>query len=457
MTDEVIETDAPEIPQYPDGVYFHMPEDHYHAQKRFRASGIISMMASECDFWAGSWMNQDRDDTATDAQLLGRAFHTARLEPELLTERFVRKIEQSDYGDDLLTTDNQVRAMIKKLQPKKEDYPEALHTDTDVKKALKELGQPQSQKGESAEDRQRRLRGLSAGVVFWQDIIAEWEAEHGSMREPDDENALDRAKRLRSYGYEGPVWVLEQDEFEAELNGRTPLPAKFWDQITADIDEMKVSPVAQKYLTGGKPEVSILWTDESVPGHPVKMMCRIDYLRPDRHTDVKTFDNPQRKPVKKCIRDQFQFNGYYIQAVVYHEATEVSRAGKLNLMDAKSEDETDFFKQIVGAKKPLRCTYVFQQKGGVPNVRAAHIQFSRHHASFDAAGIGVDENTAENVRDMYAETSLFVRRAEHEVATSIELFARCMAKYGEDRKWYPLDPEFDISDDSFRPYFLEEY
>ena len=460
MNDDVIETDAPEapsIPQYPDGVYLHMPEEHYHAQHRLSASGIGWMMASEADFWANSWMNPEYDDTPTDAQLLGRAFHTARLEPELLDVRFVREIEQSDYGDDLLTTDSQVRAKIKELQPQKEDHPEALRTDTDVKKALKELGQPQSQAGETAEDRQRRLRGLSAGVVFWDDIVAEWEAEHGAMREPDDENSLDRARRLRSYGYEGPIWALEREAFEAGLDGRTALPAKFWDQITADIEAMKVSPVASKYLTGGMTEVSILWTDESVAGHPVKMKCRIDHLRPDLFTDVKTFDNPQRKPVRQCIADQFQFNRYYIQAVVYREGTEAVRSGRLNLMDATGEAETAFFRQIVEAEMPLRCTYVFQQKGGVPNVLACPIRFGRHHASFDAAEIGVNADTAANVKAMYSEASLFVRRAEHEVATCIELFARCMDKYGTDRKWYPLEPEFDISDNSFRPYFLEEY
>ena len=457
MTDDVIEADAPEIPQYPDGVYLHLPEEHYHAQERMSLSGINWMIASEGDFWANSWMNPDRDDAPTPAQLLGRAFHMARLEPEKLGQRFVRQIEPEDFGDNLLKTDVDVRAAIKAMQPQKEDYPDALRTDADVKRALKDLGQPQSQGAETPEDRRARLRSHSSNVIFWDDIVADWEAEHGPMSGPEGEAALDRAQRLRSYGYEGPIWALEQDEFERVRAGREALPAKFWDQVMADIDAMQTSPIAARYLTGGRAEVSILWTDTSIPGHPVKMKSRLDHMAPARFTDVKTFDNPQRKPVRQCIRDQFRFNRYYVQAVVYREAAETARSGGLNLMDSTGAEDDAFFRSLIECSDPMRCTYVFQQKGGVPNVLATHIRFGRHHASFEAAEIGVSEETAENVKAMYAQPSLFVRRAENEVVTALRTFVACMEKYGPGRKWYPLDPEFEISDDSFPPYFLEEF
>lgn len=465
MTDDVIDDetqtlteDAPSaepIPQFPDGVYLRMAEEDYHAQRRLSSSGIGLILASPADFWAKSWLNPDREDVTTDAQLLGRAFHTARLEPDELHKRFAREIEKEDFGEGLLSTDGEVREKIKEYQPDKSDYPDALFTDADVKEALAELGEKQSLKGEKAPDRQARLREASAGVTFWDDITAEWEAKNGPIREPKDETPLERARRLKALGYEGHIWIIEQAEFLASLDGRTALPGRFWDQIASDVGDMQSSPIAAAYLTDGLAEVSVLWTDNTDPEHPVKMKCRIDYLRPDVFVDVKTFDNPQRKTLRKCLDDQFKFNRYYIQAVVYREGVEQIRKGLVDIMDAETDHEKDVLTKIQLAPAPLRCTYVFQQKGGVPNVIARPVRFGRHHASLDAAEIGVDAETAANVKAMHEESSLFVRRAEHEVATSIETFAQYMAKYGEGRKWYPMNPIMDLDDNAFGTFWLE--
>lgn len=453
MTDDVIDDETQEIDaapeQFPDGIYLTMDEDVYHAQHRLSASGIKTMLASEADFWAGSWMNPDRENTTTDAQILGRAFHTARLEPEKLESRFVRAIEKADYSDDLLTTDSEVRAEIKARQPQKADYPGAIATDADVKRELKERGEKQSLSGEAAGGRRKRLAGLSSDIVFWDDIVAAWEDKNGPIAEPEGETHEDRARRLLSYGYTGTIWCLEKERFEAELAGREALPAIFWDQVQADIKSMRGNDIAADNLTGGLAEVSVLWTDEATG---VKMKSRIDYLKPDKFTDVKTFDNPQKKPLRQCIYDQFRFNGYYLQARVYSEATEQIRIGDLPIWDAMKSDVID---QIRERKAPLNCVYVFQQKRGVPNVIACPIHLTRPPAGQRAAESGADEESVSFNRDRYANRSLFAARAEHEIAGALDKFKRCMEVYGEGKKWRPLDPEIAIDDEGFNGFWLE--
>ena len=455
MTDKVIETDIeqPEIEQLPDGIYINLDEDHYHAQRRLSSSGISAMMCSEADFWVKSWMNSERNDDPTDAQLLGRAFHAARLEPDTFEEKYIRQIDKDDFPD-ALVTDADVRAQIKEIAPKKEDFPDALSKDAEVKAALKELGQPQTVGGETVDDRKERLRKSSAGVVFFDDIVTEWEAENGSLDAPDNETPLQRAQRLLSYGYDGKIWSVEKYRFENSLDGRTPLPRNFWEQIKSDIAEMSGSTIAEKYLSGGIAEVSILWTD---PASGVALKCRIDYLTADNFTDVKTFENVSRKNVRQCIEDAFRYNRYYIQARFYWEGIEAARLDlDLQVIDAITGEQTasPVIDAIRQRDSGVRCTYVFQQKRGVPNVFACPVLLSQTHASIDAAATG-DKSVDDRVRDRYAEKTLMCLRAEHEIAEAIDRFSKCMDIYGENEKWRPLDPEFSISDASFNGFWLE--
>ena len=455
MTDqtEIIETDEDviEVEQYLDGVYLHMDEDEYHAQRRLSASGVNALRASEADFWA-KFLDPNRDDKPTKAQLLGRAFHTARLEPDMLHERFVRDLEKDDMPDGALMTDFEVRAAIKAMHPDPKDHPEALRTDTDVKNALAEVGQPKTKQGETADDRRLRLRQASAGVVFWKDVVDEWEAAHGPMAEPDGETPLQRAQRLVAYGYEGAIWAIERDKFEQDRGDRTALPSEFWDQIMRDVDDLQGSPVAEKYLTGGLAEVTVLWTDAETG---VQWKARLDYLRPDLFTDAKTFVNQRGKAVRECLADAFRFNGYFIQARIYREATEEIRQGRLQVMDAVTEAETAVIDAVQKQKGPLQCVYVFQQKEGVPNVIACPIRLETLHASHEAGSIGADPEKIAEVAAKYSQPTLICRRAEHEIAEAVERYVACVERYGFDKKWRPLHDTFEITDGAFPGFWLE--
>lgn len=440
------------IEQLPDGIYLHLDEREYHGQNRLSSSYTGKLLISEGDFWASSWMNPNKEDKDTPARKMGRAYHTARLEPGKIDERFIRDLDQQDMPDDALMIDRDVVNAIKGMLPKKEDHPDAVFTDTDVKKRLAELGQPQTQKGESAEDRKARLRQASASTLFWEDIIAEWEAEHGPVKGPEGESAFDRALRLESYGYEGKIWILERDRFVKSLDGRTPIPRTLWDQMVADIEAMKDSPVVERYLTGGLAEVTVLWTE---PESGLKLKARIDYLRPDLFTDVKTFDNARGKPYQECIFDAVRYNGYYRQFRFYHNAVEAIRLD-MDLAVKDSEDETELavIEAIRKRHGPIEAAAVFQQKGQVPNLYGCPVRIKKTHASVQASLTGDAEADA-IMQQKYQDWSLFAIKAQAEIEQAFMLYQKCMAHYGVDQPWEPIEPFFDIDDNSFNGFWLD--
>lgn len=184
-----------------DGVYFGLPEEVYHAVPRLSASGIQKLCVSPATFWRGSWLDPDRpeqDEDATKAQVLGKAYHCARLEPDRFETAYVRQPEKDDYGNDLLTSDVAIKAELKKLE-------------------------------------------LTQSV--------------------GDETSVERAKRLVEAGHEGPIWCIIMDEFETERAGRIPISGRFFDQIVQDMERLHGNEEIAAKLTGGQPEVSIFWTD----------------------------------------------------------------------------------------------------------------------------------------------------------------------------------------------------
>jgi len=194
------ETNVEKIPaadnDLPDGVHFGLDEKIYHALPRLSASGITDLLVSPGTFWKNSWLDPDKCDDDTPARILGRAYHTARLEPHKLDAQFVCELDKGDFADGLVT-------------------------DSAVKAKLKELEQPQSKSGETM---------------------------------------LDRCWRLRDAGYTGPIYQIALDEWEEEKGDRTPIPAKYWRDIQVDMDRMRNSPEIAKLFTDGAAEVSLLWT-----------------------------------------------------------------------------------------------------------------------------------------------------------------------------------------------------
>lgn len=186
-----------------DGIYFGLPIDDYLAIERLSKSHIKNMLVSPADFWADSWLNPEPEKLTPEqekrrekARLLGKAYHTARLEPDQFDRLYARELS-------------------------KEDAPEGcLFTGNDMKAALKELGEKQT--GTVAEQAERlEMAGVSRSKIWL---------------------------------------FVEQDYAESLPEGCVQLAPEDYDDIKRDMKRMRQVEEIDQALRDGFAEVSILYT-----------------------------------------------------------------------------------------------------------------------------------------------------------------------------------------------------
>jgi hypothetical protein len=151
-----------------------MIDDAYHAIHRLSASGMQNMLVSPATFWASSWLNPDRTEQTTAARVIGRAYHSARLEPELFARNYVRALDKAEL-------------------PKG-----ALVTGKDMEAALAAMGLPKSG---SVVEQAERLRGAGYDGVIWQIELAKWErlrAKRIAIPAVTYDEIVEDGKRLRA-------------------------------------------------------------------------------------------------------------------------------------------------------------------------------------------------------------------------------------------------------------------
>lgn len=374
-----------------DGIYFGLPADVYHAVPRLSSSGIQKMCVSPATFWRGSWLDPDRpapDEDETIWQILGRAYHTARLEPHLFEATYVRELDKADM-------------------PKG-----TLFTATDMGKKLEEFGLKKS----------------------------------GSVGE--------QAERLADSGFPTTqLWHIAKAEWEEARQGRSPLPAKHYDQMITDRDRISANSQIAPLLQGGEAEVSIFWTDE----HGVQMKSRLDYLTRDWWADFKTFDNSRGKNLNQALVDAVRYNRYYIQAPVYREAIEQVRMNGLQIIEAQTDDQQALIAALQMKPGELRCWYIFQEKGGIPNLLAREFPFYSvpYTRLFEADAFAKDEaRKAAVLEAQKSRTTLFVKGAG-EVLQAKKMFVLYSQVYSPGEPWFPIEAVGAFSDEDFHPYWLE--
>src|SRR5689334_7216613 len=79
-------------------------------------------------------------------------------------------------------------------------------------------------------------------------------------------------------------------------------------------------PENKKLITGGYPEVTIVWHEDGI-----RFKARVDYLRPKAMIDLKTFANQLGKPVESAIIYAMASGKYHIQAAFYMRAIEAAK------------------------------------------------------------------------------------------------------------------------------------
>lgn len=134
------------------GIYFGLPEEEYHADPSFSASGIRDITVSPLDYWANSWMNPDKEESDSSSQKLGKAYHKLILEG--------REAFDACYA----------------VKPDKEDYPDALDGAQALKDRCEEMG---LKKSGSIAELCARIREADGVVQLWPEIEAEFKEEAG--------------------------------------------------------------------------------------------------------------------------------------------------------------------------------------------------------------------------------------------------------------------------------------
>lgn len=191
-----------------DGIYFDLPADVYHAVERLSSTGIQRVCVSPATFWRGSWLDPDRPDPDEDEtiwQLLGRAYHVARLEPHLFEALYCRDLDKADA-------------------PKG-----TLFTATDMGKQLEEYGLKKS--GSVLEQAERLADAGFPSSQLWPLIKAKWEEDRGARTalpaKHYDQMLTDR-DRIQANSQIGPllaggeaeVSVFWTDEYGVKMKAR---------------------------------------------------------------------------------------------------------------------------------------------------------------------------------------------------------------------------------------------
>jgi PDDEXK-like uncharacterized protein DUF3799 len=188
------------------------------------------------------------------------------------------------------------------------------------------------------------------------------------------------SERIRAYDMTQPLWIYIEAAHGRVHAGCTLLPHKMISRIELAADAIERNPATAALMEGGKPEVSIFWTDEET-GVPLK--ARLDYLGPRGVVDLKTFSNAKGRPLQQAVSYAVADRGYATQAVHYLEAVRV----------ATGED--------------ARFYFVFQETGAAPNVLVR--EFARDRIYFDIVA--------------------------QEYRQAINFYAQCLDRWGTDQPW----------------------
>lgn len=239
---------------FADGVYLGLDEARYHADPALGSSDLKALATDPAAWWWGSAHNPDRREDGEE-----KAHRVlGRAVHKLVLEggaAFDALYDRAPDGDDLLVTSEQLGAWL-------------------AEAGVKAPG-----------TKPARLQAIRVHC-----------AAHG-LPEP-------RVKE----------WI-EQDARDA---GRTLLPSAQFDRIVQAGNAVLSNPHLGESFTGGMPEVSLFWTDES-QGVPVRRKCRFDYLKPRAVVDLKsTTPRGGMSFDASCIRALADFN-YPAQAAGYIE------------------------------------------------------------------------------------------------------------------------------------------
>lgn len=285
----------------PPGIYFNIPDADYHRIFALSYSGMKHLRASTLNFWAQSSLNPDRPPESEDesfAKTVGKAYHVRYLMgAETFRASYVAKLDRKDHPDALVTVDDMKAALVA--------------IDPTLAKGLKR-------------------KDDYVAAILTADPIAR-------------------------------IWDVIQEDYATAHKGKIQLPAEIIKAIEIGAAMIEGDPDLSLLLTGGVPEVTVVWTDYE---HGIPMKCRFDYLKPAAVTDLKSFENRNLIPFDQALPLEIARYGYDIQEATYKEglkaAVRLARAGKVF-----GECPPGFIEAFL-AEEDHRFLFLFQQKGAAP-------------------------------------------------------------------------------------------
>lgn len=291
----------------PDGIYFGLRDDDYHAERRLSASGIKNLLVSPMDFWARSWLNPTRptnDDDAPEWAVKGKAYHARICEGR--DEFYRRFAPEFTAPEGSLRTAEDLKAKCRELE-------------------LKVTGN----KGELVE------RLLGAGFSDIADVQED-------------------AYRQENHGktFLKPEWIYDI-ELAAACIEKHPTLSKCFSGGFPEVSIMWTADVEKNDGSGEFLQV------------PMKMRC--DYLKPAAIVDLKSFANKMQKPLDRAVYFDMAAHRYHIQTTVYYEGLQAARGliakNAVNILGGAVPSEA--WLQAV-AKLDKQFLFVYQQKGPAP-------------------------------------------------------------------------------------------
>lgn len=140
--------------EHPDGIYFDLDEDAYHADPALGSTNVKALLMAPEEYWGQSWMNPLYEQKQTPATVKGSAYHKFILEGQAAYEAaYAIEPDQALYGDALVTV-----------------------ADIDRVLKLRELTQT-GKKGEKIQ----RLRDDGYEGTIWDDIVHQFKQENDGL------------------------------------------------------------------------------------------------------------------------------------------------------------------------------------------------------------------------------------------------------------------------------------
>ena len=362
--------------QLTDGIYFGLPFKEYAAQDRLSTTAIGKLNRGALVYYEdviAPTLEEDYDADAvieemTESLAEGRAWHDRMIEGEaVFWSRNARAFDREEWET----------ALKVKLLKMKDDYIAACKAN-----GLSEKG--------TIKALTARLKEAGANVLFHDEVKANYEASN-----------------------EGKYLLTEKQLEELKRAG------EIMDQYG----------LRETWLSGGFPEVSILFTKDDI-----KYKVRIDYLQPDFQLEYKTIANKFSKMLDEAAAGQIHDHGYLTGAFLYQEAVKAARGRKgLAVHVASGEGPSEEWLTKFHSVDSHKYWFLFQQRG------------KYNHALLRE----LPSHESGRITSMYRTGQIRVQRA-------VKLYQWYMENNGLEKRWLPpLNPKaFDDSD--FKPWQLEE-